>query len=132
MQNRDAGRVGQGCQLRSGEFYGAREAFLFEKDLGERHADAPAGGISRKRQFPGWEGRFAITIVWGERTLAGCPKGSIVLDRRSSRKICFLLFIPTIVVHQRAIFPTTCSAVEVRKATNHQPPRNMTSTSCAR
>jgi hypothetical protein len=65
----------------------------------------PAGRRLRLRQA----GRAdAAAAAWNDR-----------LDRRSSRKSVY----PDIVVHQREI-PNNLLAIEVRKASNHQPPEH--------
>ena len=94
------------------EFY-AREAFLLEKELGERtltHRFA----VYLEKQYPGWEIDCEFNRL-GERTLR-LPHGTIVSTDDALGKSIF----PDIVVHQRAI-PSNLLAVEVRKATNHQP-----------
>jgi len=98
-----------------GEFY-AREDFLFEKDLGER-ALTHRLAVYLERQFPGWQVDCDYDRL-GERTLR-MPKGSIVSTDDHLGKSVY----PDIVVHQRAI-PENLLAVEVRKATNHQPPEH--------
>ena len=101
------------CAL--GEFY-AREAFLFEKDLGERTLTHRLA-VHLERQFPGWEVDCDYNRL-GERTLR-LPKGSIVSTDDEIGKSIF----PDIVVHQREI-PNNLLAIEVRKASNHQPPEH--------
>ena len=98
-----------------GEFY-AREDFLFEKDLGER-ALTHRLAVYLERQFPGWQVDCDYDRL-GERTLR-MPKGSFVSTDDHLGKSVY----PDIVVHQRAI-PENLLAVEVRKATNHQPPEH--------
>src|ERR1700723_2264146 len=98
-----------------GEFY-AREDFLFEKDLGER-ALTHRLAVYLERQFPGWQVDCDYDRL-GERTLR-MPKGSIVSTDDHLGKSVY----PDIVVHQRAI-PENLLAVEVRKASNHQPPEH--------
>ena len=98
-----------------GEFY-AREGFLFEKDLGER-ALTHRLAVYLERQFPGWQVDCDYDRL-GERTLR-MPKGSIVSTDDHLAKSVY----PDIVVHQRAI-PENLLAVEVRKASNHQPPEH--------
>jgi hypothetical protein len=98
-----------------GEFY-AREGFLFEKDLGER-ALTHRLAVYLEWQFPGWQVDCDYDRL-GERTLR-MPKGSIVSTDDHLGKSVY----PDIVVHQRAI-PENLLAVEVRKASNHQPPEH--------
>jgi hypothetical protein len=94
------------------EFY-AREAFLLDKDLGER-ALTHRLAVHFESQFPGW----AVDCDYdrlGERTLR-LPHGTIVSTDDHLAKSIY----PDIVVHQREI-PNNLLAVEVRKAANHQP-----------
>jgi hypothetical protein len=95
-----------------GEFYG-REAFLFEKDLGERTLTHRLA-VHLERQFEGWDVDCDYDRL-GERTLR-LPKGSIVSTDDHLGKSIY----PDIVVHRRAV-PENLLAVEVRKAGNHQP-----------
>ena len=97
------------------EFYG-REAFLFERDLGER-AVTHRLAVNVEKQFPGWEVDCDYDKL-GERTLR-LPRGSIVSTDDHFGKSIY----PDIVVHQRDI-PNNLLAIEVRKATNHQPPEH--------
>ena len=94
------------------EFY-AREAFLFEQDLGER-ALTHRFAVYLERQFPGWDVDCDYDRL-GERTLR-LPHGTIVSTDDHLAKSIY----PDIVVHQREI-PNNLLAVEVRKASNHQP-----------
>src|ERR1700731_2443157 len=94
------------------EFY-ARETFLFEKDLGERTLTHRLA-VHLETQFPGWEGDFDYNRL-GERTLR-LPRGTIVSTDDHLGKSVY----PDIVVHQRDI-PNNLLAIEVRKASNHQP-----------
>jgi hypothetical protein len=95
-----------------GELY-AREAFLFEKDLGERTLTHRLA-VHVEKQFSGWDVDCDYNRL-GERTLR-LPHGTIVsTDDHLSKSI-----YPDIVVHQRAI-PNNLLAVEVRKSGNHQP-----------
>ncbi len=94
------------------EFYG-REAYLFEKDLGER-ALTHRLAVHVERHFPGWEVDCDYDRL-GERTLR-LPHGTIVSTDDHFGKSVY----PDIVVHQRDI-PNNLLAVEVRKANNHQP-----------
>jgi hypothetical protein len=97
------------------EFY-AREAFLFEKDLGERTLTHRLA-VHVERQFPGWEVDCDYNRL-GERTLR-LPHGTIVSTDDTLGKSIY----PDIVVHQRAI-PNNLLAIEVRKLANHQPPEH--------
>ena len=94
------------------EFY-AHEAFLLEKDLGERTLTHRLA-VYVERQFPGWQVDCNYDRL-GERTLR-LPHGSIVsTDDHLSKSI-----YPDVVVHQREI-PNNLLAIEVRKDSNHQP-----------
>jgi hypothetical protein len=97
------------------EFY-ARETFLFEKDLGERTLTHRLA-VHVERHFEGWEVDCDYNRL-GERTLR-LPHGSIVSTDDQLGKSIY----PDIVVHQRDI-PNNLLAIEVRKATNHQPPEH--------
>jgi hypothetical protein len=97
------------------EFY-AREAPLLEMDPGERTLTHRLA-VEVEKQFPGWEVDCDYNRL-GERTLR-LPKGTIVSTDDEIGKSIF----PDIVVHQRAI-PNNLLAIEVRKATNHQPPEH--------
>lgn len=93
-------------------FY-AHEAFLLEKDAGER-ALTHRLAVHLEKQFPGWEIDCEYDRL-GDRTLR-LPRATIVsTDDHLARSI-----YPDIVVHQRAI-PNNLLAVEVRKSANHQP-----------
>ena len=94
------------------EFY-AREAYILEKDLGER-ALTHRLAVLVEKQFGGWEVDCEYDRL-GERTLL-LPKGSIASTDDHLGKSIY----PDIVVHQRDI-PNNLLAVEVRKASNHQP-----------
>jgi hypothetical protein len=94
------------------EFY-AREGFLFEKDLGERTLTHRLA-VHIERQFDGWDVDCDFNRL-GERVLR-LPRGSIVSTDDELGKSVF----PDIAVHHRAV-PENLLAVEVRKATNHQP-----------
>lgn len=94
------------------EFY-ARERFLLDKEAGER-ALTHRLAVYVERHFPGWEVDCDYDRL-GERTLR-LPRGTIVSTDDHLAKSVY----PDIVVHQRAI-PTNLLAIEVRKATNHQP-----------
>ena len=94
------------------EFY-THEALLFEKDLGERTLTHRLA-VHVEKHFPSWEVDCDYDRL-GERTLR-LPRGTIVsTDDHFARSI-----YPDIVVHQRAI-PNNLLAIEVRKASNHQP-----------
>jgi hypothetical protein len=95
-----------------GEFY-AREASLLDKDAGER-ALAHRLAVHVEKQFSGWEVDCEYDRL-GERTLR-LPHGTIVSTDDHFAKSVF----PDIVVHQRDI-PNNLLAIELRKATNHQP-----------
>jgi hypothetical protein len=94
------------------EFY-AREAFLFEHDLGER-ALAHRLAMHVERQFPDFEADCDFDRL-GPRTL-NMPHGSIVSTDDHLGKSVY----PDIVVHQRSV-PNNLIAIEVRKVSNHQP-----------
>lgn len=94
------------------EFY-AQEAFLLEKDLGERTLTHRLA-VYLEKQYRGWQVDCDYNRL-GERTLR-LPHGTIVSTDDTLGKSIF----PDIVVHQRAI-PNNLLAVEVRKASNHQP-----------
>jgi hypothetical protein len=97
------------------EFY-VCEAFLFEKDLGERTLTHRLA-VHLERQFAGWEVDCDYNRL-GERTLL-LPHGTIVsTDDRLAKSV-----YPDIVVHQRAI-PNNLLAIEVRKLANHQSPEH--------
>jgi hypothetical protein len=93
------------------EFY-AHEAFLLEKDLGER-ALTHRFAVHLEKQYPGWQIDCDYNRL-GERTLR-LPRGTIVSTDDALGKTIF----PDVVVHQRAI-PNNLLAVEIRKASNHQ------------
>jgi hypothetical protein len=98
-----------------GEFY-ARETWLIEHDVGERTLTHRIAAYLEK-QYEGWNVDCNYDRL-GERTLR-LPKGSIVsTDDRLGKSI-----FPDIVVHRRAI-PENLLAIEVRKASNHQPPEH--------
>jgi hypothetical protein len=94
------------------EFY-AREAFLFEHDLGERTLTHRLA-VHVERQFPDFEVDCDFDRL-GPRTL-NLPHGSIVSTDDHLGKSIY----PDIAVHQRAI-PNNLLAIEVRKTSNHQP-----------
>ena len=94
------------------EFY-AREAYILEKDLGER-ALTHRLAVLVEKHFAGWEVDCEYDRL-GERTLR-LPKGSIASTDDHLAKSIY----PDIVVHQRDI-PNNLLAIEVRKASNRQP-----------
>ena len=98
-----------------GGFY-AQETYLLEKDLGERTLTHRLA-VHLERQFEGWDVDCDYDRL-GERTLR-LPKGSIVSTDDHLGKSVY----PDIVVHRRAV-PENLLAVEVRKASNHQPPEH--------
>jgi len=94
------------------EFY-AQETFLFEHDLGER-ALTHRLAVHLERQFAGFDVDCDFDRL-GARTLL-LPGGTIVSTDEHLGKSIY----PDIVVHQRAV-PNNLLAIEVRKASNHQP-----------
>ena len=94
------------------EFF-AREGWLFDKDLGERTLTHRLA-VQLEKQFEGWDVDCDYNRL-GERVLK-LPHGSIVSTDDELGKSIF----PDIVVHRRAA-PENLLAMEVRKATNHQP-----------
>jgi hypothetical protein len=97
------------------EFY-AREIHLLEKDLGERTLTHRLA-VHVEKQFSGWEVDCDYNRL-GERTLR-MPRGSIVSTDDEFGKSVY----PDIAVHQRDI-PNNLLVIEVRKASNHQPPEH--------
>lgn len=97
------------------EFY-ARETHLLDKDLGER-ALTHRLAVHLEKQFPGWDVDCDYNRL-GERRLR-LPKGTIVSTDDEIGKSVY----PDIVVHRRAV-PENLLAIEVRKASNHQPPEH--------
>ena len=95
------------------EDFHAHEAFLLEKDLGERTLTHRLA-VHVERRFPGWQVDCDYSRL-GERLLR-LPHGTIVSTDDTLGKSIY----PDIVVHQRAV-PLNLLAIEVRKATNHQP-----------
>ncbi len=93
-------------------FY-AREAFLFEHDLGER-ALTHRLAVQLERQFPEFDVDCDFDRL-GQRTV-NLPHGSIVSTDDHLGKSIY----PDIVVHHRTV-PNNLLAIEVRKASNHQP-----------
>jgi hypothetical protein len=95
------------------DFY-AREAHLFEHDLGERTLTHRLA-VHLEKQFAAWDVDCDYSRL-GERTLR-LPKGTIVsTDDRNGKSV-----YPDIVVHRRAV-PENLLAIEVRKASNHLSP----------
>jgi hypothetical protein len=94
------------------EFY-AREAFLLERDLGERTLTHRLA-VHVEKEFSGWEVDCDYDRL-GDRTLR-LPHGTIISTDDHLGKSVY----PDIVVHQRAI-PNNLLALEVRKSGNHQP-----------
>jgi len=97
------------------EFY-AQETWLLEHDLGERTLTHRLA-VHLEKQFSGWQVDCDYDRL-GERTLR-LPHGTIVSTDDHLAKSIY----PDIVVHQRDI-PNNLLAIEVRKATNHQPPEH--------
>jgi len=95
------------------KFY-ADEIWLLEHDLGERTLTHRLA-VYLEPQFPGWQVDCDYDRL-GERTLR-LPHGTIVSTDDHLAKSVY----PDIVVHQREI-PNNLLAIEVRKASNHQPP----------
>jgi hypothetical protein len=94
------------------DFY-ARETHLLDRDLGERtltHRFA----VALERQFPEWSVDCDYNRL-GERAWK-LPKASIVSTDDELGKSIY----PDIVVHRREV-PENLLAIEVRKASNHQP-----------
>jgi len=94
------------------EFY-ARETFLLDKDLGERTLTHRLA-VYCEKQFSGWEVDCDFNWI-GERTLR-LPHGTVSSTDDHLAKSIY----PDIVVHQRDI-PNNLLAIEIRKASNHQP-----------
>ena len=94
------------------EFY-AQESFLLDKDAGER-ALTHRLAVHVEKQFSGWEVDCEFDRL-GDRTLK-LPHGTIVSTDDHLAKSVY----PDIVVHQREI-PNNLLAIEIRKASNHQP-----------
>ena len=94
------------------EFY-ARETYLLERDLGER-ALTHRLAVCVERQFSGWEVDCDYDRL-GDRTMR-LPHGTVSSTDDHLGKSIY----PDIVVHQRDI-PNNLLAIEVRKASNHQP-----------
>ena len=95
------------------EAFYSRETYLLDNDVGER-ALTHRLAVHVERQFDGWDVDCDYDRL-GERTLL-MPHGSIVSTEDRLSKSIF----PDIVVHQRDV-PKNLVAIEVRKASNHQP-----------
>ncbi len=91
----------------------ARESYILERDLGERTLTHRLAVLVEK-QFAGWEVDCDYDRL-GERTMR-LPHGSVSSTDDHLGKSIY----PDIVVHQRDI-PNNLLAIEVRKASNHQP-----------
>src|SRR5689334_3119227 len=94
------------------EFY-ARETYILERDLGEgtlTHRLAVLVEVN----FAGWQVDCDYDRL-GERTLR-LPHGTVISTDDHLAKSIY----PDIVVHQRDI-PNNLLAIEIRKASNHQP-----------
>ncbi|WP_300185485.1 hypothetical protein [Bradyrhizobium sp.] len=98
-----------------GDFY-ARETHLLDQDLGER-ALTHRLAVHLESRFPGWDVDCDYNRL-GERRLR-LPKASIISTDDDSGKSVF----PDIIVHRRTV-PENLLAIELRKATNHQPPEH--------
>jgi hypothetical protein len=98
-----------------GEFY-ARETHLLARDLGERTLTHRLA-VAIESQFPDWNVDCDYNRQ-GER-IWRLPKASIVSTDDELGKSIY----PDIVVHHRGI-PENLLAIEVRKASNHQPPEH--------
>src|SRR3984893_9764971 len=97
------------------EFYG-HESYILERDLGERTLTHRLA-VYVEKQFPGWQVDCNYDRL-GERMLR-LPHGTIVsTDDHLGKSVH-----PDIVVHQREI-PNNLLAIEVRKASDHQPPEH--------
>jgi hypothetical protein len=95
------------------EAFYSRESYLLDNDFGER-ALTHRLAVHVEHQFDGWDVDCDYDRL-GERTLR-MPHGSIVSTEDHFSKSIF----PDIVVHQRDV-PNNLMAIEVRKASNHQP-----------
>jgi len=95
------------------EAFYSRETYLLDNDFGER-ALTHRLAVHVEHQFDGWDVDCDYDRL-GERTLL-MPHGSIVSTEDRLSKSIF----PDIVVHQRDV-PKNLVAIEVRKASNHQP-----------
>ena len=97
------------------EFY-AHETWLLAHDLGERTLTHRLA-VHLEKHLQGWQVDCDYDRL-GERTLR-LPHGTIVSTDDHLAKSIY----PDIVVHQRDI-PNNLLAIEVRKASNHQPPEH--------
>lgn len=95
------------------EAFYSRETYLLDNDLGER-ALTHRLAVHVEQQFTSWDVDCDYDRL-GERTLR-MPHGTIVSTEDHFSKSIF----PDIVVHQREA-PHNLVAIEVRKASNHQP-----------
>jgi hypothetical protein len=95
------------------EAFYSREKYLLDNDVGER-ALTHRLAVHVERQFDGWDVDCDYDRL-GERTLL-MPHGSIVSTEDRLSKSIF----PDIVVHRREV-PNNLVAIELRKASNHQP-----------
>jgi hypothetical protein len=95
------------------EAFYSREKYLLDNDVGER-ALTHRLAVHVERQFDGWDVDCDYDRL-GERTLL-MPHGSIVSTEDRLSKSIF----PDIVVHRRDV-PNNLVAIELRKASNHQP-----------
>ena len=95
------------------EAFYSRETYLLDNDFGER-ALTHRLAVHVEHQFDGWDVDCDYDRL-GERTLL-MPHGSIVSTEDRLSKSIF----PDIVVHRRDV-PKNLVAIEVRKASNHQP-----------
>jgi hypothetical protein len=98
------------------ETFYARETHLLDKDVGERTLTHRLA-VYIEKQFGEWDVDCDYNRL-GERTLR-LPKGTIVSTDDELGKSVY----PDIVVHRRSI-PENLLAIELRKATNHQPPQH--------
>jgi hypothetical protein len=95
------------------EAFYSRETYLLDNEVGER-ALTHRLAVHVEHQFDGWDVDCDYDRL-GERTLL-MPHGSIVSTEDRLSKSIF----PDIVVHRRDV-PNNLVAIEVRKASNHQP-----------
>lgn len=94
------------------EFY-VREAYILERDLGE-HTLTHRLAVLLEKQFPGWDVDCNYDRL-GERTMR-LPHGRVSSTDDHLGKSIY----PDILVHRREV-PNNLLAIEVRKASNHQP-----------
>jgi len=90
-----------------------RERGILDRDLGER-ALTHRLAVQIERHFLGWEVDCDYNRL-GDRAML-LPRGTIVSTDDNLGKSIF----PDIVVHQRDV-PKNLLAIEIRKASNHQP-----------